>query len=120
MILADTSVWIDFFRKGNDQLAALLEQGMVLCDVLVRTELACGNLTNRESTLAMLALLPQTIRPRESEILDLIESRRLYGMGLGAVDVSLLAATMLTPAARLWTLDRNLGDAARELAVSWN
>ena len=30
MIMADTSVWIDHFRSGNEQLSKLLNQGKVI------------------------------------------------------------------------------------------
>ena len=46
--LVDTSVWIDHLRKGNNQLATLLDKGSVCCHRFVIGELACGTLRNRE------------------------------------------------------------------------
>lgn len=45
---------------------------------------------------------------REDELDTAIETHGWYGSGLGYVDAGLLASTMLTPGARLWTRDRRL------------
>lgn len=58
MILVDTSVWIDHLRKGERELARLLNEGVVLCHPFVIGELACGNLRNRGEILSLLAALP--------------------------------------------------------------
>jgi hypothetical protein len=42
------------------------------------------------------------------EVLDYIERHRLYGKGVGYVDVHLLAAVALTERAKLWTRDKRL------------
>jgi hypothetical protein len=40
--------------------------------------------------------------------LNFIESHDLYESGCGAVDISLLASVLITPNAKLWTLDKKL------------
>jgi len=45
-----------------------------------------------------------------------IEREKHYGLGCGLVDLSLLASTLMTPGARLWTLDKRLA----ELAARFN
>jgi hypothetical protein len=50
-------------------------------------------------------------------VLHLIETRRLYGRGLGWVDAHLLAACLLT-GCRVWTLDKSLVSVARALNVA--
>ena len=47
MILPDTSVWIDHFRRGNSKMTAMLRDNSVLCHAMVIGELACGNLRAR-------------------------------------------------------------------------
>ncbi len=47
----------------------------------------------------------------------LVERHRLFGRGIGYVDAHLIASCLLRPALRLWTRDRRLGDAARDLGV---
>lgn len=120
MILVDTSIWIDHLRKGDDRLVALLNEGSVLIHHLVIEELACGNLSRRDETLELMEALPQAPQVRHAEFLDFVTRHRLDGMGLGAVDVHLLAATCLAHA-RLWTRDRKLrraGDRLEVLATS--
>jgi predicted nucleic acid-binding protein len=117
VILVDTSVWIDHFRRGNNELSALLESGEVLGHPFVVGELACGSLRNRREILALLGELPQAHVADHDEVLRFIESHRLMGLGLGYVDVQLLAAAKLSTA-RLWTLDTRLAEAARRLGVS--
>lgn len=117
MILADTSVWVDHFRKGSDVLRRALEQEEVLGHPHVVGELACGNLRNRDSILEYLAALPTATVATDAEVLACIARNRLYGTGLGYTDVHLLASALLTPT-RLWTLDVALGREARRLGVS--
>lgn len=53
------------------------------------------------------------------ETLALIERKRLQDTGCGAVDISLLAAVLLTFNACLWTLDKSLESLAEQLSVAW-
>jgi predicted nucleic acid-binding protein len=116
ILLADTSVWIQHFREGNVELAGLLSEGLVLMHPFVAGELACGNLKGRSSVMADLNDLPKTVMASNSEVLELIERRKLWGRGLGWVDVHLLASALLS-GCTLWTLDRKLADAAAALAI---
>ena|SRR3990172_1406290 len=117
MILVDTSVWIEHLRKGNERLKSLLYDGQVLCHPLVVGELACGILLNRQEVLNMLRVLPEARIAEHEEVLDFLEVRRLYGRGLGWMDTSLLASTLLT-GCTLWTLDKPLSRAAAALHVT--
>ena len=47
----------------------------------------------------------------------LIDKQRLMGRGIGFIEVQLLAATLITPLAKLWTFDRRLAKIAGELGV---
>lgn len=119
MILVDTAVWIDHFRDGDRQLTELLDRSVVLAHPWVIGELALGNLRGRAEILRLLADLPQATIAMPAELLVLIEHRELYGIGIGYVDVQLLAATMLTNGATLWTRDRRLNAAAQQLEVAY-
>ena len=59
-VLVDTSVWVDHFKQRNERLAALLEEGQVVCHPHVVTEVACGTPPNRRTLIAMLADLEST------------------------------------------------------------
>jgi predicted nucleic acid-binding protein len=118
MVLADTSVWVHHFRTGDERLARLLEQGEAAIHECVLGELACGNLRNREKTLAELGQLLRVRRAAADEVMLLIERHRLHGLGLGWVDAHLLASSRLDHAA-LYTRDRALAKAAVELGVGY-
>lgn len=107
-VLVDTSVWVDHFKRGNDSLVHLLERDLVLTHPLIIGEIACGTPPNRRETLADLASLRQSQQASIQETMVLMESRHLYGLGCGLVDMLLLASALLTEGAELWTLDKGL------------
>jgi len=114
MTLVDTSVWVDHFRNGNAELQKLLQQDEVLVHPFVTGELACGNLRNRAQVLSLLQQLPQARISTDPEVLHFLELRKLWGRGIGWVDVHLLASAMLSHA-KLWTLDKRLHGLASEI-----
>ena len=118
MILADTSLWIDHFRKGDAEFAALLDAGEVLSHPFVIGELAMGNLRDREVVLRELGRLPRAVVAHPEEVLALIAQAQLHGQGLGYVDGCLLAATRLSAEARLWTRDRRLAEVAARMGLA--
>ncbi len=79
-------------------------------------ELACGNFKDRESTLFSLRTLPLVPTAEEDEAFCLLETYRLWGTGLGWVDVNLLASTAVS-GARLMTVDAALRRAAAKVGV---
>lgn len=118
MILVDTSVWIDHLRAGDLELASLLERREALAHPWVTGELALGQLSNRQEVLRLLGALPSAPVATAQEVLTLIETHRLFGLGIGYVDVHLLASTLLTGEARLWTRDQRLAAVASRLGVA--
>lgn len=118
MILVDTSVWIDHFRGGDPELASLLRDGRVLIHPGVTGELALGQLSRRSEILGLLRNLPQAKAATDAEVLTLIDNDQLFGLGIGYVDAHLLAATILTTGARLWTRDRRLAAVAAQQGLA--
>ena len=116
MILVDTSLWVEHFRRGHPVLVGLLERELVLCHPFVIGELACGTLRRRDEVLSLLSALPQAPLAGHDEALLLLERRGLAGRGIGWIDLHLLASAMLGNA-RLWTLDRRLGAVAKAIGV---
>lgn len=112
-VLADTSVWVDHFRRRNDTLVSLLHQDQVLVHPWVIGEIACGTPPKRAETLAHLASLQPVTTASPSEAMAFVEREQLFGLGCGWVDVHLLAAACLTPQCQLWTLDQRLGALAQ-------
>jgi hypothetical protein len=118
MILADTFVWVNHLRAADPKLVDLLEAGQVLCHPFVIAELALGNLRSRDLVLSSLGDLPKAAVASSAELLTFIDAHGLAGRGVGLVDAHLLAATALTPDARLWTRDRRLSAAAQDLGLA--
>lgn len=116
-VLVDTSVWIAHFRAHQPALAQLPSLNLVLSHPLVIGELACGTPPRRRQTLQDLRSLRQTRQASIEEAITFVECHGLHGKGCGLVDMLLLASTLLTDGARLWTLDRRLASLARDRGV---
>ena len=121
MVLADTSVWVRHFRRADAALQSLVSADRVLCHPLILVELACGTPpAPRDRTLRDLSALQRPVVATIDETMELIEQERLYDTGCGAVDVMLLASTMLTSDAMLWTDDLKLRALAIRLDVAYS
>ena len=119
MILVDTAVWIDHLRAGDAQLTVLLDRGRVLGHPWVTGELALGSIRNRLEILRLLDDLPQATVATAAEVRELVERHKLFSLGIGYVDAQLLAATMLSADAALWTRDRRLQAPAQRLGLAY-
>lgn len=118
LLLVDSGVWIDHLRTGDADLEGALIAGRILGHPFVTGEIAMGSLRDRDTVLDLLARLPQAAKANDEEVLDLVERRALFSLGLGWVDAHLLASALLKPDARLWTRDRRLREAAKRLGVA--
>lgn len=119
MILIDTSVWVDHLRAGDEGVATLLDSGRVLSHPFVIGELALGHLRQRATIISALQNLPQASIATDAEVLLFIERHALAGLGIGYIDVHLLAATRLTAGSALWTRDKRLSGVAERLSLGW-
>ncbi|MCV9940852.1 type II toxin-antitoxin system VapC family toxin [Boseaceae bacterium BT-24-1] len=117
MTLIDASVWIDHLRYGEPRLVEFLSDDQVVVHPFVVGEIALGSLTRRDVVIDVLEALPHAPVARHEEVMALIEHERLYGLGIGYVDVHLLASARLAGTA-VWTRDRRLRDAAERLSVA--
>ena len=119
MVLVDTSVWVNHFRRGEHHLAKLLINAEVACHSFIIGELACGNITNRAEILNLLRSLPLAPAINLDEYLYFVERNQLYGIGIGFVDVHLLASAKLA-GVPLWTTDKKLQQAASTLDLAYS
>ena len=116
--LIDTSVWLDHFRQRNDSLTDVLAADLALMHPMAWAELACGTPpAPRDQTLRDLRLLAHAQQASLHEVVDFIDREKLYGLGYGLVDMVLLASTLITPNAELWTLDKRLAALSERFGV---
>ena len=119
MILADTSIWIEMFRKGRfkAELGNLIATHQLCTHPYVVAELACGNLPDRQKTLGNLDRLTALPVIRSSDVRIMIDARGLWGKGIGLTDAQLMASCLATPGTHIWTIDAALGRVAAALQI---
>ena len=119
-ILIDTSVWVDYFKHGNKNLIELISFDFAMTHPMVLVELACGTPpAPRQRTIQDVGLLRHCQQASLMEVMTFIENEKLYGLGCGLVDMSLLASTLLTPDTQIWTLDKRLLQLATRFRVAY-
>ena len=123
MILVDTSIWIDFIRRGVDEhLNDLLKGESVVMHDFVMGEIAMGSPKDRKARLSMLGSLHRITTASHVEVMTLVESARLFGLGLTYIDVHLLTAARASAdfdPVRIWTGDKVLARHAERLGVAY-
>ena len=119
MILVDTSVWVDHLRKPEQLLIECLKSNNVLMHLLIIGELACGNLSNRVDRLRDWHALPLISEMQNGNVINLIETKKLMGRGIGLVDAHLLGSVLNTEGTKLWTRDKRLRGIAEELGIAF-
>jgi predicted nucleic acid-binding protein len=120
MILADTSVWIDYLRGRNPTMRSLVESGQIVMHPFVVAELALGSLQDRHKTLALLEMLRPVQVAQLGEIRRMMEAHALYSRGIGLTDAHLVASCLITPQTELWTRDTALARVAQLLGIRAN
>ena len=51
------------------------------------------------------------------EVRTLIEVRRLYGLGIGAIDAHLIASILISPPTLMWTRDKQLRKVSEHVGI---
>jgi hypothetical protein len=85
-------------------------------------EIAMGSLKDRRMRLAMLRNLHRIPTASDLEVMTLVESAKLYSLGLTYIDVHLLTAARASAdheSVRLWTGDKELKAQAERLGVAY-
>lgn len=115
-VLVDSSIWIEHIKKPCEPLVFLLNNSRVLTHSWIVGEIALGTFKGREAFLRNLNLLPKAIEVSNDELLSFIEVFSLRGMGVGLVDVQILASAKLSEVAIL-TRDKALKTAMAKLKI---
>lgn len=117
MIIADTSIWIDFLKKSDqdtvDILKKYLKKGEVYALSAIFGEILQGVKNKRERDIIYLIWdsLPK-IDERDLFLTagNLSNQYKLYAKGVGLIDCLIMAAAIENDFA-LWTLDKKLQEA---------
>jgi hypothetical protein len=119
MILADTSIWIELFRRGRykAELESLIDHDQLCIHPYIVAELACGFLPDRKKTLSYLDGLHQICLIRLADVRLMIEARALASKGIGLTDAHLIASCLAVPGTHLWTINGALGRVADSLGI---
>jgi hypothetical protein len=117
VILVDTSIWVDHFRRSNAELVEGLQLDKVLLYPFIVGEIACGSLRKRADTLELLQKMPMATVAEFDEVLGYVERHRLYGKGISFIEVHLLASAVMS-SATLWTRDKRLNEVTQALGCA--
>ena len=117
MILADTSIWVDHFKKRDRKILDILEQRQILTHPFVIGEIMLGQFADRLLIRELFLNLESSAIASQIEILKFIEAEKLFGRGVGLIDVHLLASARLS-SAKLLTHDKRLHEVASELRLT--
>ena len=119
-VLIDTSIWVEHFRRANTRLVQLISLDLAMTHPMIVLELACGMPpAPRLKTLEDISALLPTMQATQEEVLEFIEREKLYGMGCGLVDLSLLASVLVTPQVQLWSMDKRLMELAERFKIAY-
>jgi len=121
MVLIDTSVWIrslvgqEPFRGEVDRLLARKE---AVGHVLVFGELLMGDRGGRKDFLDRYELLPHAGLLPHRDVVAFVRRHHLHGLGVGWIDVHLLASAA-AGRFQLWTADSRFAATAADLGVAY-
>jgi hypothetical protein len=118
MILADTSIWVDYLRRRDPEMERCLNSGQIVMHPFIVAEIALGSLHNRRKILDGMEALLEVSVAQLGEVRKMIEARALYSKGIGLTDAHLIASCLLTPGTQLWTRDSAMEKVAKSLGIS--
>ncbi len=120
MILADTSIWVDYLRSRNPEMEERLSRGQIVMHPFIVAEIALGSLHNRRKRLDEMESLLEVKVAQLHEVRHMIEAHTLYSKGIGLTDAHLIASCLTTPGTQMWTRDGNMKKVAKPLGILVN
>jgi predicted nucleic acid-binding protein len=120
VILADTSIWVDYLRNRNPEMQTLLSNGQIAMHPFIVAEIALGSLHKRRKILDDMEALLEVKVAQLNEVRHMIEAHTLYSKGIGLTDAHLLASCLMTPGMQLWTRDRAMEKVSGSLGILAN
>lgn len=109
MVLVDTNIWIEHFKKSSPDLVELLISGQVVTHDFILGELSLAHFSkkDRQKILDRLQSLEKIESSTHAEVYDFSTKNKLSGKGIGWIDAHLLHACKKSDV-QLLTLDKNL------------
>ena len=121
MVLVDTSVWIRALANRapyKTELDRLLSRDEVAGHDSVYGELLIGDPAGRSRLLSDYLRMTWAVSVPHADVVAFVNHRRLFGRGVGWIDIHLLASAFVS-GLKLWTADSRLAPLAKELGVSF-
>jgi predicted nucleic acid-binding protein len=119
VIIVDTSVWVDHFRRPIKRLAALIADGGIMLHPYVYGELTLGGFPTHGPVTDEMMELARPPVASAAEALAFIAWAELSGTGIGYVDTHLLISARLLGTARVFTNDKRLNVQAERLNLAY-
>jgi predicted nucleic acid-binding protein len=120
-VLVDTSVWIRALANRApfvNELDKLLSLDEVAGHELVYGELLIGDRGGRKKLLAAYECMYQAGAVPHRDVVAFVRNRNLHGLGVGWIDVHLLASAIVGRL-QLWTADPRFSAVAKDLGVGY-
>ena len=119
MIIVDTSIWIDFFKKKLDEfdiLINLIETGQIIMLDIIAAELLQGAKSKREVKIIK-AYWDNLVKYSKGDLIiqagEFSYKNKLIDKGIGLID-SIIITVAINSNSKLWTRDKkilnNVGD----------
>jgi hypothetical protein len=120
VIVVDTSIWVDHFRRRDPELMALIGSGEVVLHPYVLGELLLGGFPTKGEAAEQMQILLNPPVASASEAAAFIAWAKLAGTGVGYVDAHLLISAKLMSTGRVLTRDKRLQRQAKRLGLAFD
>lgn len=117
MILVDSSVWIQHFKKTDSFLVSALKEDRVVVHPLIIQEISLGHIKNRELIIELVSYLHTVPIISHEEIQNFILKNKLAGSGVGVIDIHLLFSA-IKGNLNIYTFDKSLIKLSKKFACS--
>ena len=120
MVLVDTSIWIRYLGGQvayKPELERLMDLEQAAGHDLVYGELLAGDRGGRSGLLSRYEMMHQARLVPHAEVVAFVRGRNLHGVGLGWIDLHLLASA-LVERFQLWTADARFATVAAEFGIA--
>jgi predicted nucleic acid-binding protein len=121
IVLVDTSVWIRFLANREpyaSELDALLSRDEVIGHELIFGELLVGDRGGRAKLLSAYEQMHQASMVPHSEVVAFVRARRLHGLGIGWIDIHLLASAVVGRCL-VWSADSRFAEVVEKLGLAY-